>query len=170
MHMKKYITFSGTLLSCLLVWGAHPIMSLAAAVRAGDAVAVRGIVKPRPYEDLISKVARENHLSQDLIHAVVRHESNYNTRARGSHGEIGLMQIKLATARSLGYSGSVRGLYDPLVNLEYGARYLAIAHQLSYGNTCGTILKYNAGHGATRMKPISARYCEKVKAYMASVR
>ena len=46
-------------------------------------------------------------------------------------------------------------------------KYLAMAQQLRGGTTCGTILKYNAGHGAKRMNPVSAAYCCKVKAQLA---
>jgi soluble lytic murein transglycosylase-like protein len=63
----------------------------------------------------------------------------------------------------LGYSGSTKGLYDPDTNIKWGMKYLAMAHDLGGGSTCGTILKYNAGHGAKRMNPISAAYCAKVK-------
>ena len=73
------------------------------------------------------------------------------------------MQIKPATARMMGYSGSAKGLYDPETNIRYGMKYLAKAHQLGGGDTCGTILRYNAGHGAKRMNKISAAYCAKVK-------
>lgn len=48
-------------------------------------------------------------------------------------------------------------------------KYLAMAQGLGGGTTCGTILKYNAGHGATRMNPISAAYCSKVKVQMAAL-
>lgn len=137
---------------------------------SGFASAEAATVKPRPYEAVISKLAKKNNVPVDLVHAVVRTESNYNTKATGSVGEIGLMQIRLGTARELGYTGSAKGLYNPVINLEYGTKYLAKAHKLSAGNTCGTILKYNAGHGAKRMNPVSARYCQKVKAYLASVK
>jgi soluble lytic murein transglycosylase-like protein len=35
------------------------------------------------------------------------------------------MQIKLATARSRGYTGDAEGLRDPDTNLAYGVKYLA---------------------------------------------
>jgi soluble lytic murein transglycosylase-like protein len=76
------------------------------------------------------------------------------------------MQLKLSTARMMGYSGSRSALYDPETNIKYGMRYLAKAQSLSDGSTCGTILKYNAGHGAKRMNPVSARYCSKVSALL----
>jgi soluble lytic murein transglycosylase-like protein len=96
----------------------------------------------------------------------VQIESNFNPRMRGSHGEIGLMQVKPATARMMGYSGSTRGLYDPETNIRIGMKYLALAQTLGGGPTCNTILKYTAGHGATRMNPISKRYCGKVLALL----
>ncbi|MBB3963419.1 lytic transglycosylase domain-containing protein [Rhizobium metallidurans] len=116
------------------------------------------------YAAIIVKYAREYNVPVELAQAVVRIESNYNPNARGSAGEIGLMQIKPATARMMGYSGSSKGLFDPDTNLKYGMKYLAAAQTLGGGETCDTILKYNAGHAATRMNPVSKAYCGKVLA------
>jgi hypothetical protein len=63
------------------------------------------------------------------------------------------MQIKPATARGIGFSGNAQALYDPETNIRYGMKYLAQAQQLAGGDLCGTILRYNAGHGARRMNP-----------------
>ena len=121
------------------------------------------------YSDLIAAAARKHGVPVSLARAIVRIESNFNARARGSHGEIGLMQIKPATARGIGYRGSTKALYDPKTNLEWGMRYLAKAHQLASGDTCGTILRYNAGHYARRMNPVSKRYCHRVLALLGDV-
>ncbi|WP_454849915.1 lytic transglycosylase domain-containing protein [Rhizobium binxianense] len=118
------------------------------------------------YAVLINKYARQYDVPVALAHAVVRIESNFNPNARGSAGEVGLMQIKPATARMMGYSGSRKGLFDPETNIKYGMKYLAAAHQLGGGKTCNTILKYNAGHGASRMNPVSKTYCGKVLALL----
>ncbi|MCW5708764.1 lytic transglycosylase domain-containing protein [Shinella sp. YE25] len=119
--------------------------------------------KTAGYSGLIQTYAKAYGVPVDLAHAVVRVESNFNPRARGSAGEIGLMQIKPATARMMGYRGGAKGLYDPETNIKFGMKYLAMAHDLSGGTTCGTILRYNAGHGAKRMNPVSKRYCGKVQ-------
>lgn len=119
-----------------------------------------------PYAKIISTYAKKYGVPVELAHAVVKVESNFNPRARGSAGEIGLMQIKPATARMMGYSGSSKGLYDPETNIQFGMKYLAMAQDLGGGDTCGTILKYNAGHAAKRMNPVSRAYCQKVKAIM----
>lgn len=76
------------------------------------------------------------------------------------------MQIKPSTARMMGYRGSTKALYNPETNIKYGMKYLAMAHKLGGGSTCGTILKYNAGHAAKRMNPVSKRYCGKVTKLM----
>jgi soluble lytic murein transglycosylase-like protein len=121
------------------------------------------------YQALIQKYADEYGVPAELALAVVQIESNYRPTAKGRAGEIGLMQIKPATARLMGYEGQADGLYDPETNIRYGMKYLAGAHDLGEGKICGTILKYNAGHGAKRMNPISRRYCSKVQEAMASM-
>jgi len=118
------------------------------------------------YSEIITKYARQNGVDVALATAVIKIESNFNPRMRGSHGEVGLMQVKPATARMMGYSGSIKGLADPDTNIRIGMKYLALAQSLGDGSTCNTILKYNAGHGAKRMNPISKRYCGKVLAML----
>ncbi|MEM7290899.1 MAG: lytic transglycosylase domain-containing protein [Pseudomonadota bacterium] len=117
----------------------------------------------KPYDKLISHYAVQNGVPVDLAHAVVFSESTYRANATGAVGEVGLMQLRMATARMVGYTGSRKGLYDPETNIKYGMKYLGQAHKLGGGTTCGTILKYNAGHGAKRMNPISQNYCDKVR-------
>ncbi|WP_236042489.1 lytic transglycosylase domain-containing protein [Roseibium aggregatum] len=120
------------------------------------------------YAKLIRKAAAKHGVPVKIAKAVVEVESNFNPRARGRAGEVGLMQIKPATARGIGYRGSTKALYDPATNLEWGMKYLAGAHKRANGDLCGTILRYNAGHYAKRMNPVSRRYCTKVKQIMAS--
>ena len=120
------------------------------------------------FSGLIEQYAAENGVPIELAHAMIEIESQFRPDVRGRHGEIGLMQIKPATARLVGFRGSAKALYDPETNIKYGMRYLAKAHKLgSEKGVCGTILKYNAGHGARRMNSVSRRYCEKVKAVFA---
>jgi soluble lytic murein transglycosylase-like protein len=121
------------------------------------------------YEGLIRQYADQYGVPTELAMAVVRIESNFQPMAKGSAGEIGLMQIKPATAKLMGYKGRASGLYDPETNIRYGMKYLAGAHELGDGKLCRTILKYNAGHGAKRMNPVSQRYCNKVETVIASM-
>lgn len=134
---------------------------------AGGSAAAASRGRAGSYDAIIAHYASSYGVPVSLAHAVIRVESNYRSNARGSAGEIGLMQIKPATARMMGYSGSAKGLYDPDTNIRFGMMYLARAHDLGGGDTCGTILRYNAGHAARRMNPVSAAYCAKVKRHLA---
>ena len=125
------------------------------------------VAKAGGYTTLVSRYATSYGVPVSLAHAVIGIESNYRPEMRGRAGEVGLMQIKPATARMMGYTGSASGLFNPETNIKYGMKYLGLAHQLSGGATCGTILRYNAGHGARRMNPVSAAYCSKVKRRLA---
>lgn len=76
---------------------------------------------------LVSEVAREQRVPDRVAHALVKRESGYNARAVGRAGEIGLAQIKLSTARGLGFRGSREALFEPRTNLTYGLRYARLA-------------------------------------------
>ncbi len=139
----------------------HPV----AAQSAAPAVAA-GSPGGGAYDALIARYAAENGVPLPLAHAVVEKESGYNPRATG-RGTVGLMQIKPATARGIGYRGSTEALYDPATNLQWGMKYLGGAHKLGGGETCGTALRYQGGHRATRASAMTRRYCAQLKAIMA---
>ncbi|MCO5065384.1 MAG: transglycosylase SLT domain-containing protein [Rhizobiaceae bacterium] len=141
-------------------------MTTAAITAAG---AARGAGEALAYSAIIARYASEYKVPLPLAHAVIQVESNYRPGIVGRAGEIGLMQIKPATARMLGYGGTVAGLHDPETNIRFGMKYLSMARELGDGSTCGTILKYNAGHAATRMNPTSSAYCAKVTKLIAGL-
>ncbi|XWN19447.1 MAG: lytic transglycosylase domain-containing protein [Roseibium sp.] len=136
--------------------------------RTKSAQAKNTSAKKDDFSRLIRKAATKHGVPVKIAKAVVQVESNFNPRARGRAGEVGLMQIKPATARGIGYRGSAKALYDPETNIEWGMKYLAGAHERANGDLCGTILRYNAGHYAKRMNPVSRKYCSKVKRIMSS--
>jgi soluble lytic murein transglycosylase-like protein len=115
------------------------------------------------YSAIISNHALANDIPVDLALAVVKHESSFDADATGKAGEIGLMQIKLSTARGMGYKGTAEELYDPATNIHWGMKYLGKARALADGSECGTLSKYNGGHGTKRM---IHGYCRKVKLAM----
>jgi len=129
--------------------------------RSGDAARAETI---RP---LIARHASENAIPFELADAIVRLESRYNAGAR-SGPNLGLTQVNLQTARSLGYKGDPGGLLDPETNLRYGLKYLARAYRLADGDTCGTVLRYQFGHRTQTMTKASQAYCAKVKTITAS--
>jgi soluble lytic murein transglycosylase-like protein len=116
-----------------------------------------------PYSALIESHARANGIPVELAQAVIRHESGFNARATGRAGEIGLMQIKLSTARGIGYRGTRQALYDPAVNIEWGMKYLGKARRLAGGSQCGMLSRYNGGLGTRRT---IKSYCHQVAAHV----
>ena len=94
---------------------------------------------------LIRQHASANNLPEDLVRRVIKRESSGNPRVV-SAGNYGLMQIKLATARSMGYSGNAAGLLDANTNLTYAVKYLAGAYRLANGNQNRAVHYYAAGY------------------------
>lgn len=114
----------------------------------------------------IAEHAARNGVPVPLARAVIRLESNFRPSA-ANRGNFGLMQIRLGTARSLGYGGGGAGLLNPETNLTYGMRYLARAYQLAGGDTCGTIMRYQSGLRATRASGANRAYCARARTIIA---
>jgi len=97
-------------------------------------------------EALIARHAKDNNIPEDLVHRVVKRESRYNPRAVGRGGAMGLMQIKVPTARALGYAGTPAGLLDADTNLTYAVRYLAGAYKVANGDHNRAVSYYARGY------------------------
>lgn len=78
---------------------------------------------------------------------IARVESGYNPMVTGSAGEIGVFQMKCATAHGVGYSGSCKGLYNAETNVRFGLKHLSIAVKSSHGNLRLAASKHNGGLG-----------------------
>ena len=94
---------------------------------------------------LIAKYASENGVPESLVRRVIKRESGGNPRVV-SRGNYGLMQIKLATARSLGYGGGAAGLLNAETNMSYAVKYLAGAYRVAGGNSDRAVHYYAAGY------------------------
>ena len=98
------------------------------------------------YDMLVAKHARANLVPETLVHRVIVRESKYHPDLVGRGGTIGLMQIKLATARGLGYTGDAAGLREPDTNLAYGVKYLAGAYRAANGDHDRAVHYYASGY------------------------
>jgi soluble lytic murein transglycosylase-like protein len=133
--------------------------------RTGQALSDGG--RSGAYRELIARYAAVHGVPFGLADAMVRVESRYQPGARNGPN-VGLTQINPRTARGLGFQGSAAALFEPATNLNYGIKYLAQAYRLAGGDTCGTVLRYQAGHGARSMTGAARVYCSKVKTILAS--
>lgn len=96
-------------------------------------------------EKLISKYAALYEVPVELVRHVVNRESTFNPRAY-NHGHWGLMQIKHATARGMGYDGPPSGLFDAETNLKYAVKYLRGAWLVADRNAKRADWLYQTGY------------------------
>jgi hypothetical protein len=98
-----------------------------------------------PLDGMASAAASAAGVPQSLVERVIKRESGGNPRAV-SRGNYGLMQIRLGTARAMGYSGSAAGLLDAQTNMTYAVRYLAGAYRAAGGNADRAVALYARGY------------------------
>ena len=98
------------------------------------------------YEAMVATHAQANGVPAELIHRVIVRESRYRPHLVGRGGTIGMMQIKLATARGMGYTGDAAGLRDPNTNLTYAVKYLAGAYRAANGDANRAVSYYAGGY------------------------
>ncbi|ANH04658.1 MULTISPECIES: lytic transglycosylase domain-containing protein [Shinella] len=98
-----------------------------------------------PIDAIISKYAALYGIPESLLHRVVKRESTYNPKAY-NRGHYGLMQIKYATARSMGYEGPPEGLFDAETNIKYAGKYLRGAWMVADDKNDGAVRLYAAGY------------------------
>lgn len=120
------------------------------------------------YTDLLTREAMAKGLPPAVAEAVAFVESGFNPSAVGSVGELGLMQVRPATAAMLGHTGPAADLLNPETNVRFGVTYLARAWTLAGGDLCRALMKYRAGHGEERMTVRSVEYCRRVRDRLAT--
>lgn len=141
------------------------LLSLAALLALAPGLLSMGPADLRKlYSPVIKRIAEKHRIDQELVHVVIRAESNYDAFAVSSSGALGLMQLMPDTARQYG----VANVFDPAQNIEGGVRYLKDLVRLYNGQTKLVLAAYNAGQSAvSRYKGIPP-YPE-TKAYIAGI-
>lgn len=109
-------------------------------------------------------------LPPGLQSAVCYVESHHDPRAMhiddGGSASIGICEVKLSTARLLGFKGSETELKAPKTNIYYSASYLSYQLRRYHGDVHKAVAAYNAG--TWRMSTINAhmaineKYVQKV--------
>jgi soluble lytic murein transglycosylase-like protein len=116
------------------------------------------------YAPVVKKVAGKYRIDPELIHIIIRAESNYEVFAISDKGAMGLMQLMPATALQYG----VKNVFDPAQNIEGGVRYLKDLVKLYGGKTKLVLAAYNAGQEAVRKYKGIPPYPE-TRSYIAGI-
>jgi len=104
---------------------------------------------PLKYESIVRGHASNYRLDPALLAAVIDQESKFRPSVKSTSGAIGLMQLLPGTAKGIAvHTGGTRfrvdDLYNPEINVRYGAWYLR--HLLDkYGDERTALAAYNAG-------------------------
>ncbi len=117
----------------------------AAALCMVSGAAAGPVERPTAYDEMIFRGAKIHGVPEAFVHRIVMRESRYNPRLVHNHC-FGLMQIKYATARGMGFRGDARGLLDPQINLTYAVPYLANAYRLADGNEDRATALFSSGY------------------------
>ncbi len=139
------------------------------AMAVGASAADNPMAGRSDYRAAAKKEALATGLPADIADAVMAVESSYNPSRIGGVGEIGLMQVRPATAAMLGFGGTAQELADPATNIHYGVAYLSTAWRLAGGDLCRALMKYRAGHREETMTQRSVDYCVRARAHLASI-
>ena len=104
---------------------------------------VAGTPDLRQLEAVIRKNARQQGVDEDLVWAVMRHESGFNTLALSPKGAMGLMQLMPGTAAMLG----VKDAFNVEQNVAGGVKYLRVCLDYFDQDIDLALAAYNAGPG-----------------------
>ena len=112
------------------------------------------ILYPKIYSEIISVYAEEYDVEENLIYAVIKAESNFDSRAVSNKDAIGLMQIVEDTAIDVAKKNNIdidtenieEEILDIDNNINIGTKYLSTL-LTQYGNIEVALAAYNAGIG-----------------------
>jgi hypothetical protein len=110
-------------------------------VKAGNAS-----LPPPEISHLVEQTATRLRVDPQLVHAIIKVESEYDPKAVSRKGAMGLMQLIPKTAQRFG----VENPFDPKENIEGGVSYLKYLLGLYGGDLSLSLAAYNAGEGAVQ--------------------
>jgi soluble lytic murein transglycosylase-like protein len=99
---------------------------------------------------IFSSVTTQLNLPAKLLPALCYVESKHNVAAihhdDGATDSLGICQIKLETAKWLGFKGTKQQLMNPKINIYYAGLYLQRNIKRYNGNVIKAIIAYNRGN------------------------
>ena len=98
------------------------------------------------YDGYITQCCNEQKVSKSLVYAIVKAESNFDTKALSNKGAVGLMQIMPSTATFVANQVGLQNfdLTNPKDNITLGVAYLSYLDK-KFDSQKEVICAYNAG-------------------------
>lgn len=121
------------------------LVALASASAASAQTRVAGLDANGNLDSLVARHASANNLPESMVRRIIKRESGGRAHVI-SKGNYGIMQIRLGTARAMGYRGTAAGLLDADTNMTYAVKYFAGAYRVAGGNPDRTVHYYAAGY------------------------
>lgn len=122
---------------------------------AGKQAVSASSMKKTKYDAYFKEAAKKYNISESLLKAVAKAESDFDPDCVSSAGAMGVMQLMPETAKGLG----VDDPYDPEQNIMGGAKCLSLKLQEFKGDVRLALAAYNAGSGAVRRNGGVPSYC-----------
>lgn len=105
--------------------------------------------KENVLDSLYKKASKSNGIDNRILKAICEVETNHNIKLKkvwdGGSYSYGICQVKMGTARAMGFKGSDKELSNPEINIEFAARYLAYQLKRYKGDYKKAIVSYNRG-------------------------
>ena len=101
---------------------------------------------PKRYGPMVLDLSQKHGVSWQLVGALIKAESNFNSKVTSSRGARGLMQLTPRTASR--YRVTANELFDPYKNIEAGIKHLKMLIERYSGNLELAIAAYNTGEYA----------------------
>lgn len=129
-----------------MIWPQLKVAALLLSILSASAGAAPAQQFKEQYDPIIKTMARKYNVPADLIHSIIKAESNYDSWAVSPKGAAGLMQLMPETAAQYG----VKDRFDAEDNIKGGVKYLKDLCQLYSNNTKFVLAAYNAGQEALK--------------------
>ena len=115
---------------------------------------IQKLIYKKEYSEYVEKYAESYNIDKNLVYAVIKAESNFNSNAKSSKDAIGLMQLVESTAKDICKKVDINltddelkeKLLDPDININLGTKYLSVLME-KYQNVEVAVTAYNAGIG-----------------------
>ena len=104
----------------------------------------------KEYSEYVEKYAQEYDVDADLIYAMIKAESDFDTTAVSNKNAQGLMQLMYSTAEEIAESIDLElteeNIFEPEINIQIGTKYISNLLQ-KYDCVEIALAAYNSGSG-----------------------